>query len=661
VNVLNACSAVLCSALLCVPLWVAAQTVTSFTVVNADTGADIATFTSSGTVSIAATPRINVRANASAVKSVVFSGTAGGKTESAAPYAYKGDSAGVYSKWAPTAGTYVINAKPFSGSGGSGTAGAVATLTLTITGTPVPDPVQQPPKVNAGSDQSVALPNSTVTLVGSASDADGSVVSTAWSQVSGPNTASLGTASGTTLTVGGLIVGSYTFRLTAKDNQGNVAFDEARVSVSPQASDQGQVFTLSYKAAPADNPLKGFMPYQGSYAFAHSMEWFYLPLKDLQTGFDTFNWSALDARLDAIAARGHQAVFRVYLDYPNTEYGVPGFLSGVPKRSYSYSGNGSKATSYSPDYSNADLQRAVLSFIAALGARYDNDPRVGFITAGLLGFWGEWHTYPQNSWMATPDFMNQVLDAYERAFPHKLILAREPKTGVAMDRPRLGFHDDSFAYQTLPPTDWHFWPRITAAGLQNSWKARPIGGEVRPEVQGCMWNDTPCTPAGQGFDLSVTTTHASWMLNHGTVAGALSATQLQRAIAGAQSLGYSLHVPKATLDPLGTLQALHGTVSVDNRGVAPFYYPWTVQMAALDAAGNLKTWSMNWDLRTALPGSPVSWTFYVPNHGLAAGTYTLLMGVANPMTGGRALKFANATQDQHRSGWLSLGSFVVDP
>jgi hypothetical protein len=406
--------------------------------------------------------------------------------------------------------------------------------------------------------------------------------------------------------------------------------------------------------------LKGFMPYEGSYSFPHSLEWFYLPLKALQTNFTTFDWSALDSRLASIAGRGHQAVFRVYLDYPNTEYGVPAFLSAVPKNAYTDNGNGNSATSYSPDYGNADLQRAVLNFIAALGARYDGDPRVGFITAGLLGFWGEWHTYPHN-WMATPAFMNQVLDAYESAFPNKLILAREPKSGVSMNRPRLGFHDDSFAYSTLPPTDWHFWPQVTAAGLQDCWKGRPIGGEVRPEVQGCMWDDTACTPSGQGFDLSVTTTHASWMLNHGTFTGALSATQLQRATAGAQSLGYTLHISKATLQPLRTGQALSGTVSVENRGVAPFYYPWIVQMAALDAAGRLTTWPMNWDLRTILPGSPGSWTFNVPSHGLTSGTYTLLMGVANPMVGGRALKFANTTQDQHRSEWLSMGTFIVEP
>jgi Domain of unknown function (DUF4832)/Domain of unknown function (DUF4874) len=126
----------------CAPTWVAAQTVSSFTIVNADTGADIATVTASATVSLASTPRINVRANASGVKSVVFADANSSRTENTAPYAYKGNNGPIYTAWAPATGTYVIKAAPFAGSGGTGTAGAEATLTLTVTGgsTPPPSP-----------------------------------------------------------------------------------------------------------------------------------------------------------------------------------------------------------------------------------------------------------------------------------------------------------------------------------------------------------------------------------------------------------------------------------------------------------------------------------------------------------------------------------------
>ena len=84
---------------------------------------------------------------------------------------------------------------------------------------------------------------------------------------------------------------------------------------------------LSYAPAPADNPLKGFMPYAGSYqTFPYSMEWFYLPLRDVMTGPQQFRWDALERQLNDIAARGHQAVFRFYVDYPGKPTGIPQYL-----------------------------------------------------------------------------------------------------------------------------------------------------------------------------------------------------------------------------------------------------------------------------------------------------------------------------------------------
>src|SRR5690242_5655919 len=80
---------------------------------------------------------------------------------------------------------------------------------------------------------------------------------------------------------------------------------------APAAHRHGPHWTgLAYAPAPADNPLKGFLPYAGSYqSFPYSMEWFYLSLRDVMTGPRQFRWDALDRQLDDIAGRGHQAVF----------------------------------------------------------------------------------------------------------------------------------------------------------------------------------------------------------------------------------------------------------------------------------------------------------------------------------------------------------------
>jgi gliding motility-associated-like protein len=98
----------------------------------------------------------------------------------------------------------------------------------------------QPPVVSTDLNQSIQLPTASITLHGSASDNDGSIVSYLWSKVSGPS-ADMQNASTTSLTVNNLVEGSYTFRLTAADNQGASAFTDVRVIVFPATINQSPI------------------------------------------------------------------------------------------------------------------------------------------------------------------------------------------------------------------------------------------------------------------------------------------------------------------------------------------------------------------------------------------------------------------------------------
>jgi len=417
---------------------------------------------------------------------------------------------------------------------------------------------------------------------------------------------------------------------------------------------------LQYAPASAANPLKGFVPYaQKGGDFPHSMEWFYIPLKDLQQAENRFTWDLLDAQLNAIAGRGHQAVFRVYLDYPDTEYGVPAFLAAVTKHAYTGNGNGVHHTSYSPDYDDPALRRALTHFIAAFGKRYDGDPRIGFVTLGLLGYWGEWHTYPHD-WFPSLTVQNEVLNAYEKAFHRTKLLMREPKPGTNAAGRALGYHDDSFAYQTLPPPGWHFWGKVQALGVTEKWKTEAIGGEVRPEVQGCLWEEAPCTPAGQEFGKCVQTTHVSWLINQGAFTG-LSGARFGRAVAGVQRMGYEFFVSQAQMTSTKRSGVLQAALRIRNTGVAPFYYDWKVRVGIVSADRKLvQAWDTDWKVTHLLPGEPDRvWNWKRSVAGLKAGRYTLLVQCVNPLPGGHPVRFANATQDRDLSGWLSVGAFNV--
>lgn len=89
----------------------------------------------------------------------------------------------------------------------------------------------QSPTANAGVDQSITLPTSTVTLSGSGTDPDGTIASYTWTKISGSGTiTSAGTAS-TTIT--SLTTGTNVYRLTVTDNAGATAFDDVVITVNP--------------------------------------------------------------------------------------------------------------------------------------------------------------------------------------------------------------------------------------------------------------------------------------------------------------------------------------------------------------------------------------------------------------------------------------------
>ncbi|QBG46738.1 hypothetical protein EGM51_04750 [Verrucomicrobia bacterium S94] len=84
--------------------------------------------------------------------------------------------------------------------------------------------------VSAGPDQTLYFPPASTLIQGSASD-DSAVVSTEWTQVSGPNSATLSGTNTVTLSALNLIEGTYLFRLTVMDDEGNIGIDEVSVIV----------------------------------------------------------------------------------------------------------------------------------------------------------------------------------------------------------------------------------------------------------------------------------------------------------------------------------------------------------------------------------------------------------------------------------------------
>ncbi len=388
-------------------------------------------------------------------------------------------------------------------------------------------------------------------------------------------------------------------------------------------------------AGPLDNPLKGWCPYTdaGPIHQPYSMVFLYVPWRRLEPAEGRYafeEWEQQDWQRPA--AQGKRIVFRVYLDYPKLPTGVPDWLlrRGVQLRRYTAHGGG-----WSPDYSHPALAAGLERLIAALGDRYDGHPRVAFIQLGLLGFWGEWHTWPEEQLYADERLERRVINAYRRAFKQTLLLARYPR-GYAGQQDWLGYHDDMFPEDTYG-VPWGFLEALRTSDRLQNWRRAPIAGEMVPN-QARLYLGKKYGRTVQAVRMG----HFSWL---GPYCPALEKPPNElfqrRARALVRMLGYEFRLSWVEAPRQVRVTAeLPVAIAVRNRGVAPFYYRWPVVLALLTPGGRIARWQeLAVDVRRWLPGE------HVVRARLTApdvpGLYELGLGVVDPATSKPAVRFAN--------------------
>jgi gliding motility-associated-like protein len=172
-------------------------------------------FTAGSSISIAATASDNDGAIA---KVEFFNGAQKLGEDTSSPYNYNWTNSPV--------GNHTIIAKATDNDG------ATATAQVNI----LVDAPNIPPVADAGEDANVAFPENTITLKGTGEDGDGTIVDFTWTQVDGPNDASIvdGSVPGEAI-ISGLVEGIYKFVLTVTDNSNLTGSDEVVVKVAPQS------------------------------------------------------------------------------------------------------------------------------------------------------------------------------------------------------------------------------------------------------------------------------------------------------------------------------------------------------------------------------------------------------------------------------------------
>lgn len=483
---------------------------------------------------------------------------------------------------------------------------------------------------------------------------------------------------------------------------------------SPLPDSNLMVHSLTEGTAPVDNPLKGLLYWwfkndnPDLKPTPTSMEWHYFGLGDLMTGPDAYNWEPMEEFLDQVAAHGNQACLRISTNISFGGKDIPTFLQDLP------------LTDGNLPYDNPRVVTAFTNFIGAFGAKYDGDPRIGFITMGLVGKWGEWHTWPYEggdngnpNLMPSKETCETIINAYNNAFKITSLEIRYPRVAegtLLSTLGRIGYHDDSFGYKetdpllgrigsmTLPLSMGGKTDALVALellyGVENMWLTASIGGEVRPEIQGQFVDAANQTKDDPIDDIEVA--HATWMMCNQASWPATNTSAMDVL----RKFGYNFVTRKAYFNNTvsGTMKV---GVQIENTGVAPFYYGpemWPVIIGLKNAQGTVvATWQTDWSLKKIKPskirtlpewnvaGNPkymdIAEPYYFDTslslNGVAKGGYTLVMRVKNPLERlteedisdhndfswqpyktPKKLYFAN--QEQNADGWLSLGTITVD-
>jgi hypothetical protein len=306
------------------------------------------------------------------------------------------------------------------------------------------------------------------------------------------------------------------------------------------------------------------------------------------------------------------------------------------------------------DFSSAEFRSRMTRLIARLGEAWNNDPRIAYVETGIVGWWGEQH-HPSFASSGTAPLLPAAVerefgDAFRDAFPDKLVMNRYPRNLV--DYP-FGIHWDVFG-----AFDKGFWGMDTTAMTteletpphRDKWRSAPRGGEIDPTFLGEPdWTDESRRNVVRKYsDRLIDIIHRlHW--NHLDVLPSIdrSDTDLwNKASAIQNALGYRFVIEQASYSAVvHDDRALTVSVDVRNDGSSPFYYPWPVEVALLDAHTRRPVWRTTWtgvDIRTWLPGetTKLSQAFSVPNT-VGAGAYVVSLAILDPAGLVPAARFAN--------------------
>lgn len=319
---------------------------------------------------------------------------------------------------------------------------------------------------------------------------------------------------------------------------------------------------------------------------AISLEYSYMLYNDIVKEKGIYNWSSLDALLEKVASRRHQAILRFRFVYPGYTTSVPDYIKSLDDYNET-EGKSEGEKTWFPDWTHKELQRFTLEFYAELAKRYDNDPRIAFIQTGF-GLWAEYHiydgpftlgkTFPSKQFQA--DFFKH-LDTVFITTPWSISIdAADEKYSPFKQQSDLksisfGLFDDSFMCEDHGEYNSRCWNFFDPKRYLRS----PAGGEFSYYTDYDQLHVLdPKGIHGVSWEVACKAFHISYMIGNDQV----DYQTMDRIKEAGMVAGYKFRITRFLLSKDSAL------VEVQNTGVAPIYYDAYVAVGGVRARESLK-------------------------------------------------------------------------
>lgn len=414
-----------------------------------------------------------------------------------------------------------------------------------------------------------------------------------------------------------------------------------------------------------NNPFMGWVPWATAEnpPQPHRLVYAGISWRELEPKRGQFDWEGVERkyRFQHWTEQKVKFVLRIVLDLPRRgepTLDIPDWLFELTEGRGTWYETTEVGNGFSPDYNDPVFIKEHERLIAALAERYNEDPRIAFIQLGSLGHWGEWHCWPPGSGVFPEIAVSDLyVTHYLKTFTKKMIGLRRP-FGIAKEN-KLGLFNDMFGHK--PSTDeWIGWFREGRSKLEPAmedfWKHAYSGGEFssgRPLLH--LGDDKIADTLRQARE-----SHTSWLGPCSPAILDMGIPEQKNLDALLKTLGY-----RFVLETITHRQAVEQdttlpvALSINNKGVAPFYFRWPLYLALAEEKGQiLNIYQTELDLRQLLPGKTDTVLELPIQASTPPGTYTLVLAILDPDLNEPGIDLA--ITGRREDGWYSLSKLIVD-